>query len=116
MRMGGMVWEDESLGYGALRAIDVRTGERRWEFLYATPSLAGVMSTASGLVFAGNHEGNFMAFDSETGQNLWHYQTGSSIWGAAAMTFVLDGRQYVMIESGTNLIAFALMESRRSGS
>jgi alcohol dehydrogenase (cytochrome c) len=116
MRMGGLVWEDEALGYGALRAIDVRTGERQWEFLYATPSLAGVMSTASGLVFAGNHEGNFMAFDSRTGENLWHYQTGSSIWGAAAMTFVLDGRQYVMIESGTNLIAFALMESRRSGS
>jgi alcohol dehydrogenase (cytochrome c) len=113
MRMGGLVWEDEALGYGALRAIDVRTGERVWEFLYASPSLAGVMSTAAGLVFAGNHEGNFMAFDSRTGEALWHYQTGSPVWGAAPMTYVLDGRQYVLIPSGTNRVAFALMDAAR---
>jgi glucose dehydrogenase len=56
------------------------------EFRYPTPTLAGVMTTASGLVFAGDNEGNFMAFDSRTGANLWHYQTGAPIWGAAAMT------------------------------
>ena len=47
-----------------LRAIDVATGERRWEFPYATQSWAGVLSTASGLVFAGS-SGNFMAFDAQ---------------------------------------------------
>ena len=36
-----------------------------------------------------------------TGKNLWHYRTGSPIWGAAAMTYMLDGRQYVLIPSGT---------------
>ncbi len=70
------------------------------------------MSTASGLVFAGDHEGNFMAFDARSGEALWHYPTGSRIWGAAAMTHLLDGRQHVVIASGTTLVAFALFEER----
>ena len=88
------------------------TGERRWEFRYASPTMAGVMTTASGLVFAGDNDGNFMAFEASTGENLWHYQTGSRIWGAAAMTHMLDGRQYVLIPSGTTLVAFALLDDR----
>ena len=105
---GGVVWIDRDQGYGALRAIDVKTGERQWEFRYPSATMAGVMTTASGLVFAGDHEGNFMAFEASSGRNLWHYQTGSRIWGAAAMTHVLDGRQHVLIPSGTTLVAFAL--------
>jgi PQQ-dependent dehydrogenase (methanol/ethanol family) len=99
---------DRVFDYGALRAIDPSTGDRKWELRYATPSLAGVMSTASGLVFAGDNEGNFMAVDARTGRPLWHYPTGASIWGAAATTFLLDGRQFVLIPSGTTLVAFAL--------
>jgi alcohol dehydrogenase (cytochrome c) len=99
---------DRVFDYGALRAIDPSTGERKWELRYATPSLAGVMSTASGLVFAGDNEGNFVAVDARTGTPLWHYPTGTSIWGAAATTFLLDGRQFVLIPSGTTLVAFAL--------
>ena len=94
--------------YGALRAIDPKTGERKWEFRYPTPTLAGVMSTASGLVFAGDNEGNFTAFDARTGKPLWHYPTGSSIWGAAPMTYMLDGRQYVLIAAGNTLVAFGV--------
>lgn len=105
---GGVVYIDGEQGSGALRALDVHTGELVWEFTYPSPTFGGVMTTASGLVFAGDHEGNFMAFDVETGENLWHYQTGSRIWGAAAMTFMLDGQQLVLIPSGTTLTAFAL--------
>jgi alcohol dehydrogenase (cytochrome c) len=106
--VGGIVWVDRDRAYGALRAIDATSGERRWEFRYPTPTMAGVMSTASGLVFAGDNEGNFAAFASASGENLWHYQTGAPIWGAAATTYVLDGRQYVLIPSGSTLVAFAL--------
>jgi len=105
---GGMVWVDRDKASGALRAIDVTTGQIEWEFAYPTPTMAGVMSTASGLVFAGDHEGNFTAFAAATGEDLWHYQTGASIWGAAAMTYMLDGRQQVLIPSGAALISFAL--------
>jgi alcohol dehydrogenase (cytochrome c) len=107
---GGVVWADRDRAFGALRAIDVTTGDIEWEFRYPQPNLAGVMSTAGGLVFAGDQEGNFSAFDSSSGEELWHYQTGTSIWGAAAMTFMLDGRQHVLIPSGSVLFAFALPE------
>jgi alcohol dehydrogenase (cytochrome c) len=106
--MGGVVKVDRDRGYGALRAIDATTGERRWEFRYPTPTMAGVLSTASGVVFAGDNEGNFMAFDARSGKNLWRYSTGNSIWGAAPMTYMLDGRQQVLIPSGTTLLAFSL--------
>ncbi len=105
---GGVVWADRDKAFGALRAIDVTTGDMRWEFRYPQPNLAGVMSTASGLVFSGDQEGNFIAFDSASGEELWHYQTGTSIWGAAAMTYMLDGRQQVLIPSGSVLFSFAL--------
>ncbi len=105
---GGVVKIDRNSASGALRAIDAVTGERRWEFGYPSPTMAGVMSTAAGLVFAGDNEGNFMAFDSRTGANLWRYSTGTPIWGAAATTYTLDGRQFVLIPSGTTLLAFAL--------
>ena len=105
---GGVVKIDRNNTSGALRAIDATTGERKWEFTYPSPTMAGVMSTAAGLVFAGDNEGNFMAFDSRSGKNLWRYSTGTPIWGAAAMTYMLDGRQFVLIPSGTTLLAFAL--------
>ena len=56
-------------GFGALRAIDPATGSVRWEFKHYTPSMAGVLSTASGLVFGGDMDGNVMAFDAATGKN-----------------------------------------------
>ena len=111
---GGVVRVDREKAYGALRALDPATGERRWEFRYPSPSMAGVMTTASGLVFAGDNEGNVMAFDARTGANLWRYATGNPIWGAAPMTYLLDGRQHVVIASGATLLSFALPD--RAGS
>jgi len=92
--------------YAALRAMDAATGEKRWDFPYTSQSWAGVLSTASGLVFAGS-SGNFMAFDGRTGKNLWHFQTGAALY-AGAITYMVDGRQYVLLPSGTTLTAYAL--------
>ena len=102
--------------YGALRAIDAATGKRRWEFKYENAGFPGVLSTASGLVFAGDATGGLHAFDSRTGKDLWSYQLGwspdaySSGTGifAAPTTFMVGSRQYVLIPSGTLLTAFAL--------
>jgi alcohol dehydrogenase (cytochrome c) len=107
----GTVQRDADRSYGVLRAIDPTTVERKWEFRYPTPTMAGVMSTASGVVFAGDNEGNFMAFDARSGRNLWFYPTGSPIWGGTAMTYMLDGRQQVLIGSGTTVTAFALPDA-----
>ena len=104
---GGAVRRDGDIRYGALRAIDPLTGILSWEFRYEEPSFAGTMSTASGLVFAGDQDGYFMAFGASDGELLWRYPTGSGIY-AAPTTYMLDGRQYVLIPSGTTLTAFAL--------
>ena len=69
-----------------------------------------MLSTASGLVFTGDNEGNFMAFDAVTGRNRWHYQTGGQVY-AAPSTYMLDGRQFVLIAAGGSLMSFALPES-----
>ena len=69
--------------------------------------LAGTLSTASGLVFAGDMDGNVFALDARTGQRLWNYQTGSAIY-SSPMTFSLEGKQYLLVGSGTTLTAYTL--------
>ena len=96
---------DES--WGALRAIDPLSGEIKWEFKHHSPSWAGTLATAGGLVFAGDHEGYLLAFDAKSGKHLWNLQTGSPL-AAAPMTYALDGKQYVVIGAGSALFAVAL--------
>ena len=73
---GGGVRVREHVNYGALRALDPITGDRKWEFRYPNVSSSGVLTTASGLVFAGDGDGNIVALESKTGRSLWHYQLG----------------------------------------
>ena len=99
--------------WGALRAIDPATGERKWEFPYISPSTSGVLTTASGLAFTGDAEGNFLAIDSHTGKLLWHFQMGSALHGTSPITYMLDGRQHVLVPAGTTLTAWALSDVPR---
>ena len=104
--------------YGAVRAIDPATGNMRWEFRYDGIGFPGVLSTTSGLVFAGDAQGNLHALNSRTGKDLWSrqlgwspdaYQSGTGIF-AGPSSFMVGNRQYVLIPSGTILTAFALPE------
>jgi alcohol dehydrogenase (cytochrome c) len=94
--------------YGALRAIDPVTGDRKWEFKYLSPSTAGLLSTASGLIFTGDNDGSFIALDSRSGKLLWRYQMGAPLHGTSAITYMVDGRQHVLVPTGTTLTAWAL--------
>ena len=94
--------------YGALRAIDPLTGDRKWEFRYPTGSSSGVLTTASGLVFSGDGDGNIIALDSRSGKYLWHYQLGVGLRSTGGTTYMVDGRQYLLMPSGNALTAFAL--------
>src|SRR5262249_58990783 len=98
---GGAVQRLAETNYSALRAIDVATGERRWEFPYTVQSWAGVLSTASGVVFAGG-SGNLMAFDAKTGKHLWHFQIRSALY-AAPITYIARNRPSVVTPLGTTL-------------
>ena len=94
--------------YGALRAIDPTTGDRKWEFKYLSPSTAGLLTTASNLIFSGDNDDNVLALDSRNGKLLWRYQMGSNLHGTSAITYMLDGRQQVLVPAGTTLTAWAL--------
>jgi alcohol dehydrogenase (cytochrome c) len=94
---------------GALKALDPLTGAEKWQFKYFSSPNGGALSTAGGLVFAGDSDGNFIALDGRTGQDLWHVQLGAAIY-STAVTYLLDGRQYVVIPSGSGLFAFALAQ------
>jgi alcohol dehydrogenase (cytochrome c) len=84
---------------GSLKAMDPATGEVKWEFKNDAPLWGGVMTTAGGLVFTGTPEGRFIAFDDETGEELWSFQTGSGVVGQP-VTWDKDGEQYVSVISG----------------
>ena len=68
-----------------------KTGKQVWDFTLPSPTWAGVMATAGGLVFSGSNEGNFYALDATTGKPLWQFQTGGAI-RSGPMSF-LAGRQ-----------------------
>ncbi len=104
---GGESALDGDEAYGAIRALDVRTGERRWEFRLLTPPWSGILSTAGGLVFGGSNEGNMFALDAETGVSLWDFQGGGAV-RTAPVTFMIDGRQHVAISAGASLFVFGL--------
>jgi len=90
------VFEDH---IGSLKAIDPNTGDIKWEYKNDAPLWAGVMSTAGGLVFTGTPEGYFKAFDADTGEELWKFQTGSGIVGQP-VTWEQEGEQYIAVASG----------------
>ena len=96
---------DQSRGF--VRALDMRSGELRWEFELKSPPWAGVMGTAGGLVFGGSDEGNFFALDDATGEALWEFQTGGGV-RAGPMSFMVDGRQFVAVAAGGAVFVFGL--------
>jgi acido-empty-quinoprotein group A len=96
-----------------LRALDWKTGDVVWEHKYQEEvgfpggAYPGMLSTAGGLLFTGDPSGNFVAREARTGKNLWHAALGSGVSNAPE-TYVLDGRQYVLIAAGDSLYAFYL--------
>jgi alcohol dehydrogenase (cytochrome c) len=92
---------------GAIRALEVETGNLRWEFPLQSPPWAGLLSTAGGVVFGGSNEGYVFALDAATGKPLWRFPTGGAIF-ANPITYVSEGKQQVAIAAGHALISFAL--------
>jgi alcohol dehydrogenase (cytochrome c) len=92
---------------GSIRALNPATGELKWEFKLNSEAKAGVLTTAGNLLFAGSNEGAFFALDSQSGQTLWHYQTGAAI-EANPITYLSKGKQHVAIASGNSIFVFAL--------
>lgn len=93
-----------------LLAIDYKTGKVRWRREigagYATP---GLLTTAGGLLFTGDSEGNVLALDPADGKALWHTRPGGGM-NNGPITYTLDGRQYIVTAADDMLFAWALPE------
>jgi alcohol dehydrogenase (cytochrome c) len=105
--------------WGNVTAVDYNTGKIRWQVKTPQPMMGGALSTAGGLVFAGEANGYFKAYDAETGAILWKFQAGAGV-NAPATSYSVDGKQYVVVgaggntqidyKRGNNIIAFTLVE------
>ena len=113
---------------GSVQAISAETGHVVWNHQQRAATMA-LAATGGGLVFGGDVNGRFRAFDDRTGDILWEINLGSPVSGFPT-TFAVDGRQYVAVStgygrfldltpelrpsSGNNLFVFALPEQNES--
>ena len=105
----GFAFREAGLGGGksALVAIDYRTGKPAWKHYWRSPGGPnGVLSTAGNILFTG-HGGYLIALDAGTGRTLWHAALPSPL-ANGPVTYVLDGRQYLVVGASDTLCAFAL--------
>jgi alcohol dehydrogenase (cytochrome c) len=103
-------WTDE-VGHGAVMAIDPQTGKPKWKVTQFDVSDAGMLTTASDLLFTGGREGYFQALDARTGRRLWTASLGAKIV-MAPVTFQVDGEQYVSVIAGNVLVTFGLRRAQ----
>jgi alcohol dehydrogenase (cytochrome c) len=97
------------VGNGAVIALDPRTGQAKWKFQMYDVTDAGILTTAGDVLFTGGREGYFHALDARTGTVLWKTYLGGAIM-SAPVTYSVDGKQYVIVNSGNVMAAFALRE------
>ncbi len=92
-----------------LLAYSIDGDKPAWRYVQSGEghSSAGVMTTASGLVFFGDDARSFEAVDAATGKPLWHFNTGQNI-SASPMTYAVNSRQYVAVAAGSDIFTFAL--------
>ena len=103
--------------WGNVTAVDYNTGKIRWQVKTPQPMIGGILATAGGLVFTGEGNGQFKAYDSETGAILWSFQAGAGV-NAPPSSYMVEGKQYIVVgaggnvqldyKRGNNIIAFTL--------
>ena len=99
-------WTDVA-GHGEIIALDPYTGKEKWAFKMHDVTDSGLLTTASDLLFTGSREGYFWALDAKTGTPLWHATTGGQI-SSAAVSYMVDGKQYVAISANHSVFVFGL--------
>lgn len=89
--------------WGLLSAVDTNTGDIKWQVKTEQPLVGGTLSSAGGLVFTGEGNGNLNAYNSKTGKLLWQAQSDFGV-NAPPMTYSVNGKQYITVVSGGNFL------------
>jgi len=96
-----------------VRALDMATGKVVWENeRVGSIGLGGGLLSAGGLVFSGELNGQFIAYDAKTGKTMWHFNTGQSI-NSQPMSYAVEGKQYIGLSTGADIFSFGLFEPQK---
>src|SRR5580704_10459920 len=102
---------------GNITAVNYDTGKIKWQVKTPEPMIGGILATAGGLVFTGESNGKFAAYDSSNGKELWNFHAGAGV-NAPPSSYMLGDKQYIVVgaggnvqvdsKRGNNIIAFSL--------
>jgi alcohol dehydrogenase (cytochrome c) len=87
---------------GNITAVDYNTGKIRWQVKTPQPMIGGILATAGGLVFAGEGNGRFRAYDARNGHPLWTFNAGAGV-NAPPSSYTVNGKQYIVVAAGGNV-------------
>jgi glucose dehydrogenase len=87
---------------GNITAVDYNTGKIRWKVETPQPMIGGILATAGGVVFAGESNGRFRAYDAANGKVLWTFNAGAGV-NAPPSSYSVGGKQYVVVAAGGNV-------------
>ncbi|HTV74061.1 MAG TPA: PQQ-binding-like beta-propeller repeat protein [Candidatus Acidoferrales bacterium] len=93
--------EKNGIQNGPFVALNVDTGKIAWQYTAPQPLIGGALATAGNLVFMGEGNGWFDAFNATTGQQLWRFDLGAGV-NAPPITYEVGGTQYVAVAAGGN--------------
>jgi len=87
---------------GNVTAVDYNTGKIKWQVKTPQPMIGGILSTAGGVVFTGEGNGWFRAYDAKNGKVLWSFQAGAGV-NAPPSSYTIGGKQYIAVAAGGNV-------------
>lgn len=99
---GGNFWTFDYAFPGApglIIGVNTETGEKVSEIKTPAPTNSGLLSTAGGLLFGGNPDGDLIAYDADTMKEVWKFNVGTPI-GAPPISYSVDGKQYIAVVVG----------------
>ena len=88
--------------WGNITAVDYHTGNIAWKVKTQQPMIGGILATAGGLVFTGQGNGIFAAYDAANGTELWSFQAGAGV-NAPPSSYTVNGKQYIVVAAGGNV-------------
>ena len=88
--------------FGNVTAVDYNTGKIAWQKKTPLPMMGGALTTAGGLMFTGEGDGWFRAYDAKSGEVLWSFFAGAGV-NAPPASYSVDGKQYIVVGAGGNV-------------
>jgi len=88
--------------FGNVTAVDYNTGKIKWQVKTPEPMIGGILATGGGVVFAGESNGWFKAYDAKSGGILWKFHAGAGV-NAPPSSYMVGGKQYVVVAAGGNV-------------